>query len=93
MPRYMIEDSHDPQPDRCARVLNSLLQAGAHVLRNFEFGCENGVHTAWMIVEAENDHYARLMVPPVIRNSAQLVQLNKFTPEQIRIMHEQIEAD
>ena len=93
MPRYKIEHTHDPQPDGCARLLNSLLQADAHVLANAEFGSDNRVHTACMIVEADNDHYARLMVPPVIRDSALLVQLNKFTPEQIREMLEQIESD
>ena len=74
-------------------MLNSLVQGGAHVLRNFEFGCEDGVHKAWIIVEAENDHYARLMVPPVLRDSALLVKLNKFTPEEIKEMHDQIEGE
>jgi hypothetical protein len=92
MPRYMIEASHDPQPKACARLLNSLLQGGAHILSNVDFGCEEGVHTAWIIVEAENDHYARLMVPPVIRDTALLVKLNKYTPDQIKEMHRQIEA-
>ena len=48
----------------------------------------DGHHTAWIIVEAENEAQARHMVPPAIRNTALLVKLNKFTPEQIVELHE-----
>ena len=47
-----------------------------------------GEYTAWIMVEADDDAQARLMVPPVIRNNALLVKLNKFTPEQIQGLHE-----
>ncbi len=69
-------------------MLDAFLRAGAHYLTNAEWGCMEGEHTAWIIVEADNDGQARHMVPPVIRNTALLVKLNKFTPEQIRELHE-----
>ena len=46
-----------------------------------------GEHTAWIIVEADNDDQARHMVPPVIRKTARLVKLNRFTPDQIQALH------
>ncbi len=49
----------------------------------------DGEHTAWIIVEAESDAEARLMVPPVIRDTALLVKLNRFTPEQIMELHKE----
>jgi hypothetical protein len=88
MARYMIQASHDPARDACLRILDAFLHAGAHYLTHAEWGCQAGVHTAWIIVEAEDDAAARLMVPPVIRNSATLVRLNTFTPDQIRSLHE-----
>jgi len=90
MARYMIQASHDPTPAACLRLLDAFLQAGAHYLANAEWGCLAGAHTAWIIVEAENDADARLMVPPVIRDAALLVKLNKFTPDQIRELHESV---
>ena len=84
MPKYLIEDSHEASHGECVRALDAFLQAGAHYLTNAEWGCRAGVHTAWIIVEAENDAEARLTVPPVIRKSARLVKLNRFTPEEIR---------
>lgn len=47
----------------------------------------SGVHTAWLIIEADNDSAAHLAVPPVIRKEALVVKLNRFTPEQINEMH------
>ena len=69
-------------------MVNEFLRAGAHYLTNAEWGCEAGEHTAWIIVEAEDDADARRMVPPFIRSSAHVVKLNKFTPERIRELHE-----
>jgi hypothetical protein len=63
------------------------LQAGAHYLTHAEWGCKAGVHEEWMIVEADDDASAVLMVPPILRNQAELIKLNHFTPDEIRAMH------
>ena len=89
MARYIIETTHEKA--ECVALLDSILRAGAHYLTNTEWGCMDGVHTAWLIVEAETPDEARHMIPPVWRNRALLVGLNKFTPEQIRAFHEQAE--
>ncbi len=91
MHKYLIEDSHESSHIHCVQALDAFLQAGAHYLTNAEWGCRAGVHTAWIIVEAENDAEARLMVPPVIRKSAKLVRVNRFTPEEIREMRNELE--
>lgn len=91
MAKYIIEDTHETED--CLRLLDAFLHAGAHYLTNAEWGCEDGDHTAWILVEAESDEEARNMVPPVIRNRARLVRLNRFTPEQIRAFHEEAKAE
>ena len=65
-------------------MVQEFLRAGAHYLTNADWGCDDGQHTAWIIVEAENDANALLMVPPFIRSTALLVKLNRFTPEEIK---------
>ena len=67
------------------------MQAGAHYLTNAEWGCRAGVHTAWIIVDVANDTEARLAVPPVIRRTAKVIKLNRFTPDEIRNMREELE--
>ncbi len=91
MPKYMIQDSHEVT--ECLKTLDAFVRAGAHYLTNAEWGCEDGVHTAWIVIEAPSDSEARLMVPPVIRNRAQLVRLTRFTPEEIREFHRQAELE
>lgn len=90
MARYIIEDTHEEKD--CVQLLDAFMHAGAHYLTNAEWGCEAGDHTAWILIEAESDDEARLMVPPVIRNRARLVRLNRFTPEQIRAFHDHAET-
>jgi hypothetical protein len=89
MPKYLIEASHEPTYQACVRVLKAFEQAGAHYLLRADWGCKAGVHSAWIIVEAENEHDARLVVPPVVRSSARVVQLNKYTPEEVKNFHEE----
>lgn len=87
MARYIIEADHTPED--CLKVLDAILHAGSHYLMRTDWGCEDGAHTAWVVVEAESQDEARLMVPPALRNRARLARLNKFTPEQIRRFHEE----
>jgi hypothetical protein len=88
MSQYIIQSSHDPSPKECFRILDAFVSAGAHYLTNAHWGCLAGEHTAWIMVEADNEHQARLMAPPVIRRTAQVVPVNKFTPAQIRELHQ-----
>lgn len=48
-----------------------------------------GDHRAWMVVEAEDDAAVRRIIPPAFRDRSRIVKLNKFTPEQIKALHEQ----
>ena len=91
MPRYMIQASHDPSPRGCLGMIDAFMKAGSHYLIRADWGCEAGEHTAWITVEADDDAQARHMVPPVIRKTALLVKLNKFTPDQIEGLHEKFD--
>ena len=85
MARYLIQEAH--KPEECLRTLDAYMQAGSHFLTHSDWGCGAGVHQSWLIVEAANEEQARLMIPPAIRASAELVRLNRFTPEQVRELH------
>lgn len=78
MARYMIQTSHDETHADCERFKQSLLQAGAHFLANAEWGCRDGNHTAWLIIEAKDDNDARLIVPPVMLQSAIITRLTRL---------------
>ena len=86
MPRYLIEATHDASMSECLRILDAFVAAGSHYLPRAEWGCPSGDHRAWVIVEADSDDAARLMVPPVIRPTSKVVRLHQFTPEEIKLI-------
>jgi hypothetical protein len=83
MDRYLIEVPHAETELACARVVRTFLEIGSHYLTNADWGCEDGDHRAWMIVEADSKEEARLIVPPPLRTQAIVVQLNKFNMRDI----------
>jgi hypothetical protein len=74
MDRYLIESPHNI--DDCDKVMKEIQMAG--YLHHFEWGCKDGVHTAWAIVEAENREHAKQIVPWMVRGRARIVKLVKF---------------
>ena len=74
MERYLIESPHSAED--CSKVIEEIELAG--YLHHFEWGCKDGVHAAWAIIEAENRAHARQIVPWMVRDKARIVKLVKF---------------
>jgi hypothetical protein len=83
MARYLIEVPHDPEVQACARVAQVFLATGSHLLTHADWGCLDGQHSAWIIVETDSKEEARYVVPSAFRAGAKITGLNKFTMEQI----------
>jgi hypothetical protein len=82
MAKFLIEVSHEPTKVECARAAQIFLKTGSHFLSHADWGCLDGEHKAWMIVDIENEEEARYILPPVYRSQAKIVRLNKFTIEE-----------
>lgn len=80
MARYLIESPHSEQ--ECLMILKQILAAG--YLTHMEWGCESGQHCGWVIIEAENETEARMVLPSLVRNKARVVKLVKFGPDDIQ---------
>jgi len=74
MNRYMIESPH--APEECQKIIQEFSAAG--YLHYFEWGCHDGDHTGWAIVETDDHEHARQIVPWVVRSKARIVKLEKF---------------
>jgi hypothetical protein len=83
MARFLIEVSHDSKKEECARAVHFFLSTGSHFMTHTDWGCQDGEHKGWIIVEAESKEEARDMVPPNFRSQARIVGLNKFTIEEM----------
>lgn len=83
MARFFIEVPHEAETLACARVVETFLKTGSHFLSNADWGCKDGDHKAWFIADVNSKDEARAIVPPAFRGQAKVVQLNKFTMEEI----------
>jgi hypothetical protein len=83
MPRFFIEVSHGETQLACAQAVDSFFKTGSHFFTHADWGCYDGVHKGWIIVEVDSRKDAEAIVPPIFRSHAKIVQLNAFSQEQI----------
>jgi hypothetical protein len=83
MAKFFIEVPHEAEPSACARAVKVFLNTGSHFLSNAEWGCRDGEHKAWLILDLESREQARAILPPGFRSGARIVQLNRFTLAEI----------
>jgi hypothetical protein len=83
MARFLIEVPHEEEVVACARVVEIFLKTGSHFLTHADWGCQDGEHKAWIVVEVDSKEEARCILPPAFRSEARVVSLNKFTMEEI----------
>jgi hypothetical protein len=83
MPKFLIEVPHEPEIVACAKVVQIFLSSGSHFVTRADWGCMDGEHSAWLTVDVDTKEDARAVLPPGFRKSARIVQLNKFTMEEI----------
>ena len=83
MPKFLIEVPHEEETVACAKVVQVFLATGSHFLTHAHWGCMDGVHSAWLIVDVGDREEARGILPPAFRSDAKIIGLNSFSMEQI----------
>jgi len=83
MDRYLIEIDHPAEARACTEAVKQILEMGSHFVTHAEWGCFDGVHTGWIIVEADSHDEARMVLPPVDRTRARVVRLNRFRLDEL----------
>jgi hypothetical protein len=83
MARFFIEVPHEAEPGACVRAVKAFLNTGSHFLSNADWGCYDGDHKAWIILDLESKKEALSVVPPGFKSEAKIVQLNKFTLQDV----------
>lgn len=79
MSRFLIEVQHEGNKQACESAINAFLRAGYHFFTNADWGCADGEHKGWVIVDLENKEEALLVIPPEYRNRAKITRLEKFS--------------
>jgi len=83
MEKYLIEVPHEGTKAACQMAIRTFLRSGSHFVTNAEWGCTDGEHKAWMIVEVENKEEAKRILPAHYRMNAKITKINKFTRQQM----------
>lgn len=83
--KYLIQSPHTKQ--ECLRELDEISAKGQKTLGQFFWGCGQGDHTGYAIVDVRSAGEARALVPEFIREKARIIELVQFTPEQIKSLH------
>ena len=84
--RFLIEVPHEPTMTSCIHALQILLGTGSHFFTHADWGCKDGEHKAWIIVEVGSKDEARAIVPPAFRSQARVVQLNSYSMAELDAM-------
>lgn len=83
MPKFLIEVEHESNQLSCARAVEAFFKTGSHFFTHADWGCKDGEHKAWIVVEVDSKDDARALVPAVFRTDAKIVQLNSFKMDEI----------
>ena len=83
MTNYFIEIPHSENTSECKQVIKLFVESGSHLLANAHWGCKSGVHKSWFISDFENKEEALRIVPPYLRNTANIIELTTFNKEDI----------
>lgn len=80
MALYLVQSPHTAED--CAKVIKLTLAIG--YLTHYHWGCKAGVHTAWAMIEADNEKEALLSVPTVIRDKSKAIEIVQFDPNDVQ---------
>jgi len=89
MARFLIEVPHDGTKVKCARAVEAFLRAGSHFLTHADWGCKDGDHRAWVVVEVDSREEARNVIPAMFQAQAKVVQLNTYTLKEVEQLLQQ----
>lgn len=81
MPKFLIEVPHGASKQECQRAIDVFLRTGSHFLTHADWGCKDGEHKAWLMIEVGSKNEARSIVPADFRDGAKVTQLTTFTRE------------
>ncbi len=83
MPRFLIEVPHEGTFQACVQAIELFHRTGSHFLTHADWGCMDGNHRAWIIVESDSKDEARAIVPAQFRAAATVTRLNPFSREDL----------
>jgi sugar lactone lactonase YvrE len=83
MEKFLIEVPHGEDKKSCMRAIQVFNRSGSHFVTHADWGCLDGDHKAWMIVEVPDKNAARRILPAAYQHDAKITRLHRFSREEI----------
>jgi hypothetical protein len=83
MARFLIEVPHEAEESACIKAVRTFLRTGSHFLTHADWGCKDGEHKAWIIVDVDSKNDAEMIIPHSYRPEAKVVKLNYFVMDEV----------
>jgi hypothetical protein len=83
MEKYLIEVPHGADRASCVRAIQEFRRSGSHFVTHADWGCLDGEHKAWLVVETEDKEAARRILPSAYQQGAKITLLHQFTRKEI----------
>jgi len=80
MDRFLVESPHTEGD--CKKIVKDVYAEG--YLYNCDWGCEDGVHKAWVMIDAESASQALRVVPYALRANATATKIVKFDEKMVK---------
>jgi hypothetical protein len=79
MALHLIEVPHADSKIECIKAIQVFLNSGSHFLTNADWGCDDGEHKAWIMIDVNNKEEALQIIPPLYRRKAKVTRVTKYT--------------
>lgn len=79
MSQFLLEVPHEEDLVSYEKAIRILLSTGSHFLTHAHFGCHDGVHKGWIIVDMDSKEEARAIIPTEYRNQSMVIKLTQFS--------------
>jgi hypothetical protein len=83
MCQFLLEVPHEEDLESCKKAVRILLSTGSHFLTHAHFGCHDGVHKAWIIVDLDSKEEALAIIPAEYRTQSLVVKLTQFSLDKL----------
>jgi hypothetical protein len=84
---YLIETKHTQE--ECLAALDAINEKDKNLLTKLNWGCPEGNHTGYMMVEAKSENEAVEDLPAELKEDMKVYKLVQVTPKQIEEYHKQ----
>jgi hypothetical protein len=89
MAKYLVEVFHSADKIECLKTIQIFLASGSHFLTHADWGCLDGEHKAWFVIDVDSKEEALQIVPSYYRHNTKIIKLSTFNLQDVESLLKQ----